>query len=200
VDVVAEGVLKQEAAAELASKAHGLMDQGNLHAAMKSLQQALALTPKNEDLHYLMGLACARSGDLTNAEHHYREALRLLPDYPDVHNNLGNLLRQAGRLEEAEKHFSEAIELMPENVQAWNNLGVLRQQQHRANEALICFEKAVECDTNFWEGHFNLALTLLRRGDRDRGIAELRETLRINPAEQRVQRALAKALGEAQRE
>ena len=117
----------------------------------------MRFTPEDEDLHYNLGIAYGRSGDITNAEHHYREALRLLPDYPEVHNNLGNLLLHAGRLGEAEEQFTEAIKLMPELSTAHNNLGIVRQSQNRMPEAITCFRKAVQYNTNYWQAHFNLA-------------------------------------------
>jgi tetratricopeptide (TPR) repeat protein len=196
LDPAAAATQKVQDAVDLMSKAGRLIEKGDVREAIRLYEQALVLAPEDVDLHYNIGLAYARSGNLTNAEHHYRESLRLLPDYPEVHNNLGNLLLRAGRLEEADKHLSEAVQLMPELVQAQNNLGILRQRQHRTNDAMACFQKAVQYDTNFWEGHFNLARALLMLGDRERGVAELREALRINPSMQPAQRALAKALGE----
>jgi tetratricopeptide (TPR) repeat protein len=196
LDPAVAATQKAQDSVDLASKAGELNEKGDVREAIRLYEQALALTPEDENLHYNIGLVYARSGNLTNAEHHYRESLRLVPDYPEVHNNLGNLLLHADRLDEAEKHLTEAVQLMPELVSAQNNLGILRYKQHRTNDALACFQKAVQYDTNFWEGHFNLGRTLLIMGDRERGVAELRETLRINPSVQPAQRALAKALGE----
>jgi tetratricopeptide (TPR) repeat protein len=122
--------------------------------------------------------------------------LRLLPDYPEVHNNLGNMLMRQGRLTEAEEHFQEALQQMPEYAQAHNNLGILRQHQGLTNEALLAFQKAVEYDTNYLEAHFNIATAYQRMNQREKCIAELRETLRINPDFEVGQRALAKALGQ----
>ncbi len=189
---------KEASAAELNAAANNLLKAGDAAGAVRAYQQAIAQTPDDEDLHFNLGIAYARLGNVTNAEHEYQEALRLLPDYPEVHNNLGNLLMRLGRPAEAEEHFNEAIKLMPEYAQAHNNLGILRQRRGQTNEALLCFQKAVELETNNYEAHFNLATAYLQRNEREKGIEQLRETLRINPSLEVAQKALQRALGQGQ--
>lgn len=186
---------KEAVAAELNRAANNLLKIGDLAGAAQAYRQAIAQTPNDEDLHFNLGIAYVRMGDMTNAEAEYRQALKLLPDYPEVHNNLGTLLMRAGRLTEAEEHFKQAIEEMPEYAQAQNNLGILRQRQRRTDEALLCFQKAVELDTNNWEAHFNLATSYLQHDEREKGIAELKESLRINPSFEMGQRLLQKLSG-----
>ncbi|HEY5915364.1 MAG TPA: tetratricopeptide repeat protein [Verrucomicrobiae bacterium] len=186
---------KEALVAELNTTANNKLQAGDAAGAAQTYQQAIALTPNDEDLHFNLGIAYVRLGELTNAEHEYNEALRLLPDYPEVHNNLGNLLMRQGRIAEAEAHYTEAIKQMPEYAQAHNSLGILRQRQKRTNEALACFQKAVQCESNYWEGHFNLAGAYLLANEPEKGIAELRETLKINPQFAPAQRILAAVLG-----
>lgn len=187
---------KESAATQLNSAANDLLKSGNTAAAVLAYKKALELSPNDEDLHYNLGIAYMRLGDFTNAESQYRQALKLLPDYPEVHNNLGNLLLRTGRLTEAEEQFTEAVKQMPEYAQAHNNLGIVRQRQRMTNEAFLCFQKAVELDTNYWEARFNLAVSYLQRQDREKGIAELKEVLRVNPSAEIAQRMLQQALGQ----
>ena len=186
---------KEGNAAILNGRANDLLKAGQLPQAIQAYQQAIALSPKDEDLHFNLGIAYARSGDLTNAEAHYLEALKLLPDYPEVHNNLGNVLMREGRMKEAEEHFQEALKQMPDYAQANNNMGILLQGQKKTNEALAFFQKAVESDTNYWEARFNLANAYMRVNDKEKAIAELRETLRLQPTFEAGQRMLAKLTG-----
>ncbi len=179
--------------------AHGteLLKAGDPKGAISLYQKALAESPKDEDLHFNLGVAYARSGAVTNAEAEYREALRLLPDYPEAHNNLGNLLLNTGRMQEAEEHLTEAVKLMPEYAVAQNSLGVLRQKQHRANDALECFEKAVRSDTNYWQAQFNLGNAYFLQGQKEKAVAAFKEVLRVNPSYPPAERALAKATGQS---
>ena len=180
------------AAADLTARANALLASGDVKGAIRMLEEALRLSPDDENLHYDLGIAYGRSGDITNAEHHYREALRLLPDYPEVHNNLGNLLLHAGRLSEAEAEFTEAIKSMPELASAHNNLGIVRQRQNRMPEAIACFREAVQYSTNYWQAHFNLAIASLSQGAKEEGRQELQTVLRLNPGYAPAQRALDK--------
>lgn len=189
-DAILAGKQKDGAATELAARANALLAAGDATGAIRVLEEALRLTPNDEDLHYNLGIAYGKSGDVTNAEHQYREALRLLPDYPEVHNNLGNLLLHAGRLGEAEEQFTEAIKLMPELSTAHNNLGIVRQRQNRMPEAITSFRKAVEYNTNYWQAHFNLAIACLSQGSKMEGQQELQTVLRLNPGYQPAQIAL----------
>jgi Flp pilus assembly protein TadD len=193
-DAVITGRQKDSAATELATRANALLAAGDAKSAVRVLEEALRLTPKDEDLHYNLGIAYTRSGDITNAEQQYREALRLLPDYPEVHNNLGNLLLHAGRLGEAEEQFTEAIKLMPELATAHNNLGIVRQSQNRMPEAIACFRKAAEYSTNYWQAHFNLAAACLSQGSKEEGLHELQTVLRLKPGYEPAQSALDKIL------
>jgi Tfp pilus assembly protein PilF len=199
-DAVITGQQKAGAATELATRANSLLAAGDAKGAVRVLEEALRLKPEDEDLHYNLGIAYGKSGDITNAEHHYREALRLLPDYPEVHNNLGNLLLHARRLGEAEEQFTAAIKLMPELSTAHNSLGIVRQRQNRMPEATACFRKAVECNTNYWQAHFNLAVASLAQGSKEEGLRELQTVLRLKPGYEPAQSALDKILANPPRQ
>jgi Flp pilus assembly protein TadD len=199
-DAVITGQQKAGAATELATRANALLAAGDAKSAVPVLEEALRLEPEDEDLHYNLGIAYGRTGDITNAEHHYREALRLLPDYPEVHNNLGNLLLHAKRLGEAEKQFTEAIKLMPELSTAHNSLGIVRQSQNRMPEAIACFRKAVEFNTNYWQAHFDLAIACLSQGAKEEGLRELQAVLRLKPDYKPAQSALDKILANPPRQ
>lgn len=198
-DAINAGQQKNRAAADLTARANALLASGDPKSAVRVLEEALRLGPNDEDLHYNLGIAYGRSGDITNAEYHYREALRLLPDYPEVHNNLGNLLLHAGRLGEAEAEFAEAIKLMPDLATAHNNLGIVRQRQDRLPEAISCFRKAVQYNTNYWQAHFNLATASVSQGATDEGRRELQTVLRLNPGYAPAQAALDKLLAQPSR-
>ncbi|MGO8699432.1 MAG: tetratricopeptide repeat protein [Limisphaerales bacterium] len=184
---------KEAQASDLNSQAKQALDAGDTKRAVQLFEQASALLPMNETLHFNLGIAFTAAGDPTNAENEYKEALRLLPDYPEAHYKYGDLLVRIGHLPEAEEHLAAAVEQLPESAEVQNSLGVARQRRKKTNEALLSFQRAVECDSNFWEAHYNLALAYLNRNNREKEIAELRQTLRINPGFEPAQRALARA-------
>jgi tetratricopeptide (TPR) repeat protein len=187
---------KEGQAADLNSQAGRLLEAGDTQRAIELYEQAQTLLPTNEALHYNLGFALALAGDTTHAEHEYKEALRLVPDYPEAHEKYGELLVQLGRLPEAEEHLAAAAEQMPESAQAQNSLGVARQRLNKTNEAVLCFQKAIACDSNYWQAHYNLALSYLNKKNREKEIEELRLALKINPDFQPAQHTLALTLGQ----
>ena len=187
---------KEGQAADLNNEAGRLLRAGDTQRAIQFFEQAKALLPTNETIHFNLGIAFTLADDTTNAEQEYKEALRLLPDYPEAHEKYGELLVGLGRLAEAVEHLTRAVEQMPDSAQSQNSLGVARQRRNETNEALLCFQRAVQCDSNCWEAHYNLALAYLNRKNREKEIAELRQTLRINPDFQPAQHALALILAQ----
>jgi Tfp pilus assembly protein PilF len=183
-------------AADLNNQGMHLLEAGDPKGAIPLFEQGLALNPDDETIHFNLGCAYLRIANLTNAEHEYKEALRLLPDYADAHNNYGVLLIRLGHLAEAEMHLNEAVKQMPESAEYHNNLGLLRERLRQTNEAVRCFQDAVKCNSNYLEAHFNLGRAYLLQRNREKGVGELREVLRIKPGFEPAQRALALAMGQ----
>jgi Tfp pilus assembly protein PilF len=179
---------------ELNNMGARLLDAGDAAKAVPIFEKAVALKSEDETFHFNLAVAYAKTGDIKNAEIQYEEALRLLPEYPEAHNNYGNLLARAGRWTEAEEHLRDAVTDEPESAPYNNSLGVLWEHLKKTNDALQCFEKAVECDSNYFEAHFNLAEAYLDRKERDKGIAQLHEALRLKPGFEPAQRALARVM------
>jgi tetratricopeptide (TPR) repeat protein len=64
---------------------------------------------------------------------------------------------------------------------AYNTLGVLYAQADRISCAIPSFEAALKLENQNWEAHYNLALALLRRGDRGRAARELETAIQQKP-------------------
>jgi tetratricopeptide (TPR) repeat protein len=82
---------------------------------------------------------------------------------------------------------SEKISALLETVQdhptagAYNTLGVLFAQADRVSCAVPAFETALALENQNWEAHYNLALALLRKGDRSRALRELQTAIQQKP-------------------
>ena len=153
----------------------------------------MALNPQDETIHFNLGFAFAQAGDLTNAEHEYKEALRLLPDYPEAHNNYGNLLIRLGRLAEAEEQLTEAVKQMPESAECSTTIWAFCGNGAKKPTRRCCASRRPSNATAImWRPTSILAMAYLLRKDRERGIAELRETLRIKPGFEPAQRTGAR--------
>jgi Tfp pilus assembly protein PilF len=170
-----------------------LFEKGNYAEAAQKYEQAVAISPDQEDLHYNLAIALAKMGKTEDAKKQYEEALRIFPDYAEAHNNLGNLLMNENSLEQAIERFREAIKNMPENASFHNNLGTAFGRQGKVVEAMVEFEEAVKRAPAYVEARVNLANAFLASGRVDEAIGQLNEALRLKPdfkpALQTMQRA-----------
>ncbi len=86
-----------------------------------------------------------------------------------------------------QSHPSEKLTALLESVHdhptagAYNTLGVLYAQADRVSCGIAAFEAALKLGDQNWEAHYNLALALLRKGDRVRAIHELQTAIQQKP-------------------
>src|SRR5258708_9961515 len=86
-----------------------------------------------------------------------------------------------------QSHPSEKIAALLESVHdhptagAYNTLGVLYAQEDRVSCGVAAFEAALKLEDQNWEAHYNLALALLRKGDRVRATRELQTAMQQKP-------------------
>lgn len=181
----------QDAVVSKVNRANQLLSQGSPAEAVQVLKEALTLNPDDEDIHYNLGLAYTRLGQLDEAVHHYHEALRIFPNYVEAHNNLGNVLMRAGKAEEAIDQFELAVKIKPDYASAHNNLGTALQRAGRRDEALVQFQEAAKLMPDYWEAHFNLGTCLLEAADLKEARAQFETVLRLKPDFEPAKAALA---------
>jgi len=187
----------------LVTTGNQFLEQGNYAEAAKKFEQAVAVAPDQEDLHYNLAIALAKLGKTEEAKKQYEEAIRIFPDYAEAHNNLGNLLVNENKLAEAIVQLREAAKSMPENASFRNNLGTAFGRSGNVAEAMGEFEEAIKQNPAFVEARVNLANAFLSTGRVEDAIAQLNEALRLRPdfkpALQTMQRARQRqASGKAQ--
>jgi tetratricopeptide (TPR) repeat protein len=102
-----------------------LQNTGKLDAAIDAYHQGLALDPKNDHSHYLLGTVLQARGKLDAAIDAYRQALALDPKNAFRHHRLGRALQARGQLDAAIDAYRQAIELDPNLAVAHNDLAWL---------------------------------------------------------------------------
>jgi tetratricopeptide (TPR) repeat protein len=177
----------------LVTEGNELLARGDYAEAAGKYQQALAITPGEEDLHYNLAIALAKLGKTEEAKTQYAEALEIYPEYSDAHNNLGNLLMNENKLDEAIEHFREATRVMPENASFHNNLGTAFGRQGKTSEAIAEFQEAVKRRPAYLEARVNLANAYLAAGRVEEAIPQINEALRLQPNFEPALRAMQRA-------
>jgi tetratricopeptide (TPR) repeat protein/mono/diheme cytochrome c family protein len=165
--------------------------------AVRTLQEAIRLSPRDATAHYNLAHALAASNRAEEAVDHFREAARLQPSFAEAHNNLGALLRQAGRLAPAEAAFRAAIVARPDFALAHNNLGSVRRVRGDRAGATAALQEAVRLDPAYADAHYNLGLLYYEAGDRPAATRHLRRTIELQPENPQGYNALAWLLATA---
>jgi len=177
----------------LVTEGNQLLARRDYAGAVQKYEQAVAIEPGDEDLHYNLAIALAKLGKTEEAKKHYAEALQIFPDHGEARNNLGNLLMKENKLDEAIDQFREAVRIVPGNASFHNNLGTAFGRQGNVAEAIKEFAEAVKLTPAYVEARVNLANASLAAGQVDEAVTQLNEALRLQadfqPAIQAMRRA-----------
>jgi tetratricopeptide (TPR) repeat protein len=92
---------------------------------------------------------------------------------------------------QALKEFKHSTEVDPENSFAWANLAAAYVNLGRYEEAQAASDRALSLDSGNWLAHYNRGSLYAIRGENDRALEELSETLRLveTGGDQKVTRA-----------
>ncbi len=150
------------------------LNQGNPHLAVLHLRKASSLNAEDQSTLYALQAALRQDGQTEQAR--------------QTKEKLTELLRKRDKAAENE--------LMAVQV---NNQGTELEKAGNLRGALEKYRAALELSPEHIGFRVNFAVALLRLGQWDQGIAELREAARRDPGNTTVKAALADALAQAPR-
>lgn len=128
---------------DYASQGRQQYNSGQLEAAQRSFECALASDSENARLHLAYGMVVCAMGRPDEAAEHYARAIELDPEYAMAYNNLGWANYRLGKLDVALESLDTAITLDPNLAYAYNNRGLVMQQRGLLAEAIRDFEQAI---------------------------------------------------------
>jgi len=157
--------------------------KGGLGTLEPLLNAALAVNADSSFHHNWLGLVYEKTGRQTEAEQEYRRALRSDPEYVAALVNLGSLLARRRDMEQAAPLYRRALERDPRSVEARVGLGAALGIQGKTEEAIRTLEegRALRLDS---AALFNaLAMAYYQNRERQKAVATLKESLRLDPAQ-----------------
>lgn len=175
-------LLKQpDAVAAIAGAGEALLALGRNDEAIAQLEQALALEPRANRLHYPLAMAYRGLGDDEAMQTHLAAVgpIGVTPDDPistfmanaaegsRVHLQLGNTAYQAGDYAAAVTHFTRATEGSPEAAPPWINLGTAQAALGDVPAARASLERALSLEPDNITARDNLLALLIRAKDPD---------------------------------
>ncbi|MBU6401156.1 MAG: tetratricopeptide repeat protein, partial [Verrucomicrobia bacterium] len=149
--------------------------------AVREWRQVVRLVPEYAIGHYQLARLLDRGPDRAEARQQALEALRWWPDFPQALNSLGIALAHDEQFSEACRRFERALELDPYLFNAQINWAMTLEAAGRSAAALTHYSNAVSLQPENPDLHFRLGVALAKQGNRSDAIAQLRETLRLDP-------------------
>ncbi|KAA0889865.1 tetratricopeptide repeat protein [Oryzomonas rubra] len=129
------------------------------------VERVLALRPDDASALHSLGEICQAEERFPEAIEAYQRALAIEPGNVKSQNMLGMVFHLIGSLEAAEECYRKALAAKPDALTVLNNLGAVYQSQGRFSESVAVLRQAVAVDPSYAEAHWNLALSLLARGE-----------------------------------
>jgi predicted Zn-dependent protease len=173
---------------------------------LSAFRRAVELSPRDPVAQARLGALLLDTGAAHEAVEHLDIAVRLDPKNQSALNAMQRALRQDGQLERADAAKKKLAELLRERDAAdqklvaaleINNRGAELEKTGDVRGALEKYRAALELLPDHVGVRVNLAVALLKLGQWEEGISQMREGLRREPGNAKLQKALEDALAQA---
>lgn len=151
---------------------------------IRHLKQSVAMSATFSPAWMALGREDYSAGQYDEAAIAFSKVARSDSDALEAGFYRGLSLMFSGRYKEAEEAFAEVAKVLPLG-EVLNNQAVAIARQGR--DASAQFITAETADPNAADYHFNLAVSLKRRGDASGALAELRQALKLRPNDTEAQ-------------
>jgi Flp pilus assembly protein TadD len=111
------------ASADEAAEVRALLARGDLTGALQRAERAAAASPRDAQLHFLLGVVLMDLGRDGAALDVFMRMSEEYPELPDPYNNIALLRARAGELEQARQALESALRNDPGHRLARANLG-----------------------------------------------------------------------------
>ena len=175
-------------------RAYASIQLGNYEKAIRELDQALRMNPKDAWSYHNRGIAKRNLGQHYSAILDYHEAIRLDPNDALAYHNRGYARGQLGKYYGAIADYNEAIRLNPKYALAYYNRGNAKGELRRYFAAIADYNKAIDLDSNNAHAYYNRGYDKAQLGQHSAAILDYDAVIRLDPnhAKAYVNRGIAK--------
>jgi Flp pilus assembly protein TadD len=125
------------------TRAHLLVEAGDLKAALAGLDELEKGFPDHPDIDYTRATVLESGGQTRQAVAEFERALKLRPEDPQLLNALGyTLADRKQRLADAERYVRKALEMSPDSPAIQDSMGWVLYRRGRSAEALPLLARA----------------------------------------------------------
>lgn len=154
---------------------------GDNAAAIRHLENLLALVPSNAAARYNLGVLLQESGRPHDALAAYETLLKASPGHAQALNNKGVVLTGLGRWDEALAAFDASIAAKPDYLDARINRASALLSAHRLREARAAFEAVIAAAPSCAEAHVGRGDALLNLRQMPEALASYETALKLKP-------------------
>jgi tetratricopeptide (TPR) repeat protein len=154
--------------------AYALWGESRSEDALKLLENAREMTPRDPNVLHLMGLCRAHLGDAAGAVQAYEAAIAAEPGFAPPYYNLGSLKQEIGEIEAARALYNKVLTIDPNYSAALAALADLDAKAGRYPQARKLGEQALAINPNEFAAISAIASSDLAGGDPAKAEARLR--------------------------
>ncbi len=158
-----------------------LISERRYEEALKALNKAIEISPKEGNALSRKGLALINLGRHEEALEVFNKAIELNPKNGFALSRKGAALGNLGRHEEALEVFNKAIELNPKNGFALLRKGTALGNLGRHEEALEVFNKAIELNPKNGFALLRKGTALINLGRHEEALEVFNKAIELNP-------------------
>jgi len=172
---------RAERAAERNNAAMVSYEQGDFTAAVRQLDEVIALLPGTAAAYFNRGSAYVGMRQWDHALADFDRALSLDPKLPEAHRVRGNLWLEKGDYDRALADFDAATRQAPTVAAAWRDRGLTFLWRGEYDRALADLDEAIRLDKTDAVAFNNRGVVRMKRGESAQACADLREAIRLDP-------------------
>lgn len=159
------------------------LNQGNIPAAIMSLQKSLAVKTDNAEAWNALGLAHFMGKQYKDALAAFSSALQYNPAFTDVHNNIGMVYSDMGVYDKAKLEYNKVLEdlVYPKPEAAYFNLAVVTLAEGDLDATLKYCRLALNMNPRFSRVYIVIGQVHEKKNDLREAIANYRVGVQVDP-------------------
>ncbi len=162
------------------------LTEGNPAKAVKELEKAHQLKPKDPLIMSNLGYAYLETGKLDQSARVLDECLGFAPKHHDTLLNRGVVEMRRNRWADAITSFQRLVDLHPKSFTTWRNIGLCYAHLKNYQKAAEAFEKALKVFPQYHEARIDLGVVCFAGGRADLAKIVLQEALKHQPQSMRA--------------
>lgn len=163
------------------AKAYGY--RSDVNKAIRYFKEAIRLDPKFSLAHHELAVAYMGLKQYDNAIFHLKEAIKYFPNFANAYFDLGNSYYKQGVLQEYIENYLDIVNTGENSTAKISaSIKLSKNMQETFDKIIDALSQAVEIDPEFYEAHFNLALTYHKYGKYGEALKHYLKTIELNPS------------------